>query len=96
MASCSKENEQLNSRFKLYDSVFNSALAASRIIEGLRGHFSKIMQQLASVIEPRDFSHSKEIARLKSQLIIAHNKFLPLLRSVVALLPATTVDSKNT
>ena len=94
MASCTKEDEQLDIKFELCDSVSNSALTASRAIGGLRGHVSKIMQQLASMIESHDFSRAKEIAKLKSQLVIAHDKFVATVKDFCCALASDSSRSK--
>ena len=95
MASCTKEDEQLDIKFELCDSASNSALTASRAIGGLRGHVSKIMQQLASMLESRDFSRAKEIAKLKSQLVIAHDKFVATVKDFCCALASDSSRSKE-
>ena len=95
MASCTKEDEQLDIKFELCDSASNSALTASRAIGGLRGHVSKIMQQLASMLESRDFSRAKEIAKLKSQLVIAHDKFVATVKDFCCALASDSSRSKQ-
>ena len=95
MTSCTKEDEKLDIKFELCDSVSNSALTASRAIGGLRGHFSKIMQQLASMLDSRDFSRAKEIAKLKSQLVIAHKKFVATVKDFCCALASDSSRSKE-
>ena len=95
MASCTKEDEQLDIKFELCDSVSNSASTAGRTIGGLRGHVTKIMQQLASMLESRDFSRAKEIAKLKSQLVIAHNKFAATVKEFCCALASDSSRSKE-
>ena len=95
MASCTKEGEQLDIKFELCDSASNSALTASRAIGGLRGHVSKIMQQLASMLESRDFSRAKEIAKLKSQLVIVHDKFVATVKDFCCALASDSSRSKE-
>ena len=62
---------------------------------GLRGHVSTIMQQLASMMESRDFSHAKEIAKLKSQLVIAHNKFVATVKEFCCALASDSGRSQE-
>ena len=95
MASCTKEDEQLDIKFELCDSVSNSALTASKTIGGLRGHVSKIMQQLESMIESRNFSRAKEIAKLKSQLVIAQNKLVATVKEFCCALASDSSLSKE-
>ena len=56
---------------------------------------SEIMQQLASINESRDFSHTKEIAKLKSQLVIAHNKFVATVKDFCCALASDCSRSKE-
>ena len=95
MASCTKEDEQLDIKFESYDSASNSALTASRAIGELRGHVSKIMQQLASMIGSCDFSRAKEIAKLKSQFVIAHKKFVATVTEFCCALASDSTRSKE-
>ena len=95
MTSCTKEDEQLDIKFELCNSASNSALTASRAIGGLRGHVSMIMQQLASMLESRDFSRAKEIAKLKSQLVIAHDKFVATVKDLCCALASDSSRSKE-
>ena len=53
------------------------------------------MQQLASMIESRGFSRTKEIAKLKSQLVIAHNKFVASVKEFCCSLAGDSTRSKE-
>ena len=57
------------------DVVSDSALTATRSIGGHKGHVTRLLQQLTSLISRKDFSLASEALELQWQLKSAHEKY---------------------
>ena len=57
------------------DVVSESALTAARSIDGHKGHVTRLLQQLTSLISRKDFSLASEALELQMELKSAHEKY---------------------